>query len=90
MASVTVNLTGYEEDTTSGRIFWPDDVNLGSTFASDGSVHFALDRTQLYYTGNFIGRVNLDSGELKIGTSPLHLRRLAASSLRPAMARPSK
>ena len=36
MASVTVNLTGYQE-TLTGLIFWSDDVSLGNTFDAVGT-----------------------------------------------------
>ena len=45
MASVTVNLTGYDDN--QFRIRWNDDIDLGATFAADG-VGQTFNQIELY------------------------------------------
>ena len=57
MASVTVNLTGYSDNTA--LVQWIDTVSLGSTFSANGVEQSLVSTRLVYNAGNLNGRVGL-------------------------------
>ena len=58
MASVTVNLTGFN-GTNADRIFWAGSFPLGATFSANNTDQ-ALSIARFYVTGARAGEVNLN------------------------------
>ena len=60
MASVTVNLTGYQNASFQGSfsVRWVDDISLGATFDDAGTPQI-LEEASIYYSGARAGQVNI-------------------------------